>query len=141
MGNRNAVAYDLNNVKPIKFDEEPDDFFDLTINDAKMLLQQAKQLCEDLEQAPLMTAAQRELEKDKKVLSLLHQYKKTVLRIKFPDRTVLQGTFSPVETVSEVEKFVTSYLENPKMKFYLCTCILKFALHFLQNELKKNRFG
>ncbi|KAK6630932.1 hypothetical protein RUM44_003104 [Polyplax serrata] len=128
LGERNAVAYNLNCVKPVEFDEEPDDFFDLTVNDAKTLLRQAKQLCAELEDAPLMTAAQRELEKDKKVLTLLHQYKKTVLRIKFPDRTVLQGTFSPVETISEVEKFVAGYLENPKLKFHLYTTPPKTVL-------------
>lgn len=121
-------------MKPVEFDEEPDDFFDLTVNDAKTLLRQAKQLCAELEDAPLMTAAQRELEKDKKVLTLLHQYKKTVLRIKFPDRTVLQGTFSPVETISEVEKFVAGYLENPKLKFHLCEwCLQHVGPHPIPN--------
>lgn len=114
------MAYNLNNVKPVVFEEEPEDFFDLTISDAKILLKQAKQLCADLENSPLMTSAQRELEKDKKVLSLLHQYRRTVLRVTFPDRIVLQGTFSPVETVADVEKFVSEYLENSNLKFYLC---------------------
>lgn len=132
LGERNAVAYNLNCVKPTAFEEESDDFYDLTINDAKILLKQAKQLCAELEEAPLMTAAQRELEKDKKVLTLLHQYKKSVLRIKFPDRTVLQGTFSPIETISDVEKFVAEYLEDPKMKFYLC------RYYFI---IEKNLFG
>lgn len=90
------------------------------MSDAKILLQDAKKYCAELEEAPLMTAAQREFEHDKKVLSLLNQHKKTVLRIKFPDMTVLQGTFSPLEPISSVEKFVADYLENPKLEFYLC---------------------
>lgn len=110
----------MNKVKPVIVEEIPDDFYELTVSDAKLLLRDARQLCADLENAPLMTSAQRELEKNKKILSLLNQYKKTVLRIKFPDRTVLQGTFSTVEKVSDVEKFVASYLENPKISFYLC---------------------
>lgn len=120
LGDRNAVAYNLNNVKTPVFEDVPDEFFELTVSDAKLLLKEVKKELEELEEAPLMTAAQRELEQTKKTLTLLNQHRKTVLRIKFPDRTVLQGTFSPLETISAVEKFVSEYLENPKLAFYLC---------------------
>lgn len=121
LGERNAVAYNLNNVKTPVFEDVSDDFFELTVSDAKLLLKEAKKYCEELEEAPLMNAAQRELEQSKKTLSLLNQHRKTVLRIKFPDRTVLQGTFAPLEPISAVEKFVSDYLENPKLSFYLYT--------------------
>ncbi|KAL0270550.1 UNVERIFIED_CONTAM: hypothetical protein PYX00_007925 [Menopon gallinae] len=138
LGERNAVAYNLNTVKPVIVEDIPDDFYELTVSDAKLLLRDAKQLCADLENAPLMTSAQRELEKNKKILSLLNQYKKTVLRIKFPDRTVLQGTFSSVEKVANVEKFVASYLQNPDSQFYLYTTPPKERLKSDSNLLECN---
>jgi tether containing UBX domain for GLUT4 len=73
-----------------------------------------------MEEAPLVTNAQRGLEESKRVLSQLNQYRQTVIRINFPDRTVLQGTFSPLETISTVMKFVQGHLENPETEFHLC---------------------
>lgn len=107
-------------MKPVALNDVPDEFFELTIADAKCLWKQAQQLCAELEDAPLMTSAQKELEENKKKLMLLNQHKKTVIRIKFPDRTVLQGIFSPLEKVAAVEKFVAGYLEDPSLSFYLC---------------------
>lgn len=124
----------MNNIKTPVFEDVSDDFFELTVSDAKLLYKEAKKYCAELEEAPLMTAAQREFEHDKKVLSLLNQHKKTVLRIKFPDMTVLQGTFSPLEPISAVEKFVADYLENPKLEFYLCK--FKNLLIYINKILK-----
>jgi tether containing UBX domain for GLUT4 len=73
-----------------------------------------------MEEASLVTSAQRSLEESKRVLSQLNQYRRAVIRIHFPDRTVLQGTFLPVETISTVMDFVRSHLENPEIEFHLC---------------------
>jgi tether containing UBX domain for GLUT4 len=73
-----------------------------------------------MEEAPLVTNAQRSLEESKRVLSQLNQYRQTVIRVHFPDGTVLQGTFFPLETISTVMNFVQCHLENPEIEFYLC---------------------
>lgn len=73
-----------------------------------------------MEEAPFVTNAQRSLEESKRVLSQLNQYRQTVIRIHFPDRTVLQGTFSPLETISAVMNFIRGHLENPDIEFHLC---------------------
>lgn len=75
---------------------------------------------DEMEEAPFVTNAQRSLEESKRVLSLLNQYRQTVIRIHFPDRTVLQGTFSPLETISAVMNFIRGHLENPDIEFHLC---------------------
>lgn len=39
--------------------------------------------------------------------------------MQFPDRTVMQGTFKPTETVQDVLDFVKSYLEDQTLDFYV----------------------
>jgi tether containing UBX domain for GLUT4 len=73
-----------------------------------------------MEEVSLVTSAQRSLEESKRVLSQLNQYRQAVIRIQFPDRTVLQGTFLPLETISAVMDFVRGHLEDPKIEFHLC---------------------
>jgi tether containing UBX domain for GLUT4 len=73
-----------------------------------------------MEEAPLVTNAQRSVEESKRVLSQLNRYHQTVIRIHFPDHTVLQGTFLPLETVSTVMNFVQGHLEHPETEFHLC---------------------
>lgn len=74
----------------------------------------------EMEDAPLTTGATRDFENTTKMLRHLNQYKKTVIRIQFPDRLTLQGTFTPTEKVETVVQFVRSYLQNPQIDFYLC---------------------
>lgn len=105
----------------------PDEFFDLTVKDAKTLLKDLKRRRREIEEQPLQTKEYRELEKDKKVLRNLNQYKRSVIRVQFPDRTVLQGTFKPIETVQIVQDFVKEYLSDNKIEFVLCKYGLKIA--------------
>lgn len=65
----------------------------------------------------LMTQAMREkLMKEKEI-----KYKFTLIRIRFPDNIILQGTFSVLETFEEVFKFVKEHLINEAVPFYLIT--------------------
>lgn len=98
----------------------PDSFFELTVNDVKKLLRELQKEKTGIDEAPLMTAKLRELDESKKVLNILGQYKKTVIRVQFPDRLVLQGTFTPVETIGDVMAFVRGYLKDEKLEFHLC---------------------
>lgn len=107
-------------AKAIPSEDLLDDFFELTIDDAKKLLTDLKKQRCQFENGKLKTAAMRELEESKKQLRLLNQYKKAIIRIQFPNHTVLQGTFLPVETIDHVLQFVREYLEDKNINFYLC---------------------
>lgn len=120
MGERNAVVFDQSLSLPLPKDEFPDDFYDLTVDDAKILLRDTKRQREELEDAPLMTSAQRQLEHDQIILYQLHKYRKTIIRVHFPDGLVLQGIFGPLETVQDIQNFVNNHLDNPDCDNKLC---------------------
>lgn len=101
-------------------DNIPDNFFDLTMSDAKALLRDVKKMQAKLEDSPLLTSAQRELERDKEKLNRLNKYKQAIIRIQFPSQLVLQGLFGPLETVQTIRDFVKTYLEHPEADFALC---------------------
>ncbi|PSN41239.1 Tether containing UBX domain for GLUT4 [Blattella germanica] len=118
---RNAVAFSLDKAPSVPYEDLPEDFFDLTLEDARAVYRDLKRKRAEMEEAPLTTSAQRSLEESKRILSQLHEYRRTVIRIQFPDRTVLQGTFLPLETVSTVMDFVRVHLEDPHIEFHLYT--------------------
>lgn len=101
-------------------DELPDSFFDLDLHDAKTLLRDAKRRREQLENAPLQTEAQRQLDRDKHTLDQLNKYRRTVIRVQFPDQFVLQGLFGPLETIQSIKDFIRKYLDNPDGEFIVC---------------------
>lgn len=129
------MLFSLESAESVPSSELPDDFFELTIDDARKILRDIKQRRHDLENSQLRTAAMRGLEESKKQLRNLNRYKKSIIRIQFPNRTVLQGTFLPTDTVSIVTEFVREYLENKGSDFYLCKC---FDLRMLYYETSRN---
>ncbi|KRT82906.1 Ubiquitin [Oryctes borbonicus] len=121
LGERNAMLFSLETAQSIPSEDLPDDFFELTINDAKKLLRDIKRRRLELENKPLLTSNLRQLEESKKQLRQLNTYTKTIIRVQFPDRTVLQGTFSTADEIRTVISFVREYLENQDIDFYLYT--------------------
>lgn len=113
------MLFSLESVHAIPSEELPDEFFDLTIEDAKNLLRDIRLQQNVMANGPLMTAALRKLEDSKKEMRQLNKYIKTIIRIQFPDRTVLQGTFKPTETIRDVRGFICDYLEDKFIQFYL----------------------
>ncbi|XP_053561615.1 tether containing UBX domain for GLUT4 [Bombina bombina] len=95
--------------------EPTDEFFEITVDDVRRRFAQLKSERKRLEEAPLMTKVLRESQMKEK----LDRYPKVVLRVLFPDRCILQGFFSPTETVGAVKEFVRSHLEDSKLQFYL----------------------
>lgn len=69
---------------------------------------------------PLKTAKLREMEAEQNQLSQLNRYKILHIRVQFPNRVVLQGKFTPYETVETVKEFVRQYLLDTVGEFYLC---------------------
>ncbi|KAF8793473.1 Tether containing UBX domain for GLUT4 [Argiope bruennichi] len=94
IGSRHAVIYNLDDITEVKRADLPDEFFELTVNEARYLLESYRKERLDLENRPLLTKEQRE----RQVLDKLAQYKKTVIRIYFPERLVLQAVFQTTET-------------------------------------------
>lgn len=120
MGERNALVFNQAGAQAVPHEDLPDNFFDLTVDDAKSLLRDAKRQRDDIEGAPLTTNAQRKLERDRATLNKLHKYRRTILRIQFPNQMVLQGIFGPLETVQMVKDFVKGYLADSEQDFTLC---------------------
>ena len=119
LGERNAILFDVATARACQPDDVPDDFFDLTMDDAKQLLRDIKQRKAALEEQPLVTSQYRELEKSKQMLNALHQYKRCVIKVQFPNQLVLQGIFTPLEKISHVVEFVRKYLQDPTIDFHL----------------------
>lgn len=115
---RNALIFDQNQINAVPDEELPEDFFELTITDAQIIYRDLQTRRKELEDAPLVFG--RGLEDSKRVLQHLHQYNRTIIRIRFPDLKVLQGIFRPSETINEVHTFVKKYINDPEAPFYLC---------------------
>ncbi len=121
IGERNAILFSLNSSQPMSTEEETkDSFFDLTVNDIKVLLRDLRTQTQELENAPLMTSKMREMEHDNQTMLKLNRYRTTVIRIQFANRLVLQGIFLPSNTIQQVMDFVRGFLNDPTMEFHLC---------------------
>lgn len=127
------MVFSLETSDAVPCEDLTDDFFDLTVQDAKRIMQDLKKKRLELEEGKLMTSALRNLEESKKQLIKLNKYKKAIIRVQFPDRTVLQGVFTPHETVGSIVEFVREFLEDKSTEFYLC----KFILLKLNNGFMK----
>lgn len=130
LGERNAVLFSLETAQSVNFNEIPDSFFDLTVEDVRKLLKDIRKQSSTLTDAPMLTAKMREIEASNTILKQMTQYNTTVIRIQFPDRYVLQGTFTPVETIETVMEFIRPYLKDPKMEFYICEFFFIYLLAF-----------
>ncbi|XP_033219126.1 plant UBX domain-containing protein 2 isoform X2 [Belonocnema kinseyi] len=119
LGERNALVFNQAGAKAIPREELPDSFFDLTVEDAKVLLRDARKTRNRMEESQLLTESQRQLDIDKKTFNQLHKYQRAIIRIQFPDQLVLQGLFEPLETVQSIKDFVKNYLQNPEKDFTL----------------------
>ncbi|XP_060700774.1 tether containing UBX domain for GLUT4 isoform X3 [Hemiscyllium ocellatum] len=116
---REPLVYHLDGKNPVQessgFEELPDEFFEVTIDDVRKRFAQLKSERRRLEEAPLMTKSMREIYMKEKT----ERYPKVVLRVQFPDRYVLQGFFRPLETVGALIEFVKMHLVDPAISFYL----------------------
>lgn len=121
VGPRNAMIFSQETAEAVPSEDLPDDFFELTITDAKKLLKDIKKRRMELENVPLQTSTYRNLLKSTDELTRLNRYKKSIIRVHFPNQVILQGVFKPMDTVKVVCDFVREYLENPGLDFYLYT--------------------
>ncbi|CAK9806839.1 Tether containing UBX domain for GLUT4 [Anthophora quadrimaculata] len=139
LGERNALVFNQASIQGTFRDEMPDDFYDLTVDDAKILLRDAKRYRKQLEEAPLLTNVQRKLNQEKETLNQLHKYRYTIIRIQFPDEFVLQGLFRPMERVQAIKDFIKNYLVDANSDFIIFTTppkrILNPKSHLIDEDL------
>lgn len=125
LGERNAVLFSLETARSSVCEDLPDSFFDLDVKDIKNLLRDLRNESKGNVDQPLLTAQMRDLEESKKQLDRLNRYKTSIIRVQFPNRYVLQATFTPMETVESVMDFVRSFLNIRELDFHLCKLFLE----------------
>ncbi|KAK3703121.1 hypothetical protein RRG08_002979 [Elysia crispata] len=118
---RGTILFDGNEpLSPERTSQEsdiPDDFFEVTKNDVKMMYRDLQDAVRRFEDQPLLTTAMR----NERMESMFDNYDRIVIRVQFPDRSILQGLFRPREPVSALRSFVQENIENKDDKFYLYT--------------------
>ncbi|XP_076756154.1 GDI interacting protein 3 isoform X2 [Xylocopa sonorina] len=100
-------------IQASKRTELPQSFFNLTAEDIKKEQQLRSEAVE--RDQMLRTKAMRERDEKEK----LRKYKFSLIRIKFPDNLILQGTFSVHENFRNVTNFVSENLINGDKPFNL----------------------
>lgn len=115
MGERSAVLFKQDSARATYSDDSSDDdeSYELNVNDLKVIL---RDIATSKGNQEFTTSEAREKKEEEKI----NRYNSTVIRIKFPNRYVLQGTFTPNETIKHVIEFVQPYLQNSQNDFYLC---------------------
>lgn len=93
--------------------ELPPDFFWLTAEEVKREQQQRSEQVERNLMLRTKAMRQRDIEAQQR------KYRFTLIRIKFPDGPILQGTFKVNETFQDVRIFVQESLEDPSCEFNL----------------------
>lgn len=82
----------------------PPDFFDRTAAEVK---QEQKDRADEVDK--LLTLRTKEM-RDRDEIKRIYRYRYTLIRVRFPDGYMLQGTFSSAERFPAVEEFVHQYL-------------------------------
>jgi len=98
-------------------------FFKVTVDDLRKRLTDLKSSSNENEKM-LMTKSLRQ----KKELERISCFPKVAIRFQFPDKTTIQGIFRPLETVSSLKEFLSSYLLEDMNSYELFTTPPKYIL-------------
>ncbi|XP_073147840.1 plant UBX domain-containing protein 2 [Henckelia pumila] len=98
--------------------ELPDSFYSLSALELKREAEMRKKKLEDSKL--LIPKSYRE----KQAKAAKKRYKRTVIRVQFPDGVVLQAFFSPSELTGALYEFVSSALKEPSLEFELLHPVL-----------------
>ncbi|KAB2624216.1 UBX domain-containing protein 6 [Pyrus ussuriensis x Pyrus communis] len=93
--------------------EVPASFYNLSATELKREAEMRKKKIEDSQMLIPKSF------KEKQAKAAKRRYRKTVIRIQFPDGVVLQGVFSPLEPTSSLYEYVRSALKEPSLEFEL----------------------
>lgn len=125
------------NVQKSETEDLNDEFFDVTVQDLRYMLNDLKQ--RQTEDTPLMTKQMREMEQDRKAM----KYTQIVVRIAFANsRLVLQGLFRPKERVSALYDFVRQIIHSTDAQdsdFYLFSSPPKLILNQMKSTLFESK--
>jgi len=128
IGDRNAILFSAEAGEPLPPLDLPDDFFELKKDDVRVLYKELKENREKMESMPFRTKAVREMEESMAMLQRLNRYTKTVVRIQFPDRLVVQAVFNHSDSIQTVMDFLRQFLDPPDVQFQLYTAPPKSVL-------------
>ncbi|GMJ04469.1 plant UBX domain-containing protein 2 [Hibiscus trionum] len=98
--------------------ELPDSFYNLSADELKREAELRKK--KNAESQLLIPKSYKE----KQAKAARRKYRRTMIRIQFPDGVVLQAVFAPWEPTSSLYKFVSSSLKEPCLEFELLDPVL-----------------
>lgn len=141
VGPHSACVYSLRDAARLRHAErqpgQEDSFYEVSVNDLKVLLRDLRTQARGEEDAPLLTARMRQLDESQRTLQRLARYKRTVVRVQFADQLVLQGAFSAVDCGRAVREWVRGFVrEEFSGGFELCECTAAAAIPIVRS----NRF-
>lgn len=110
---RDTKVYFLRENERVPLPKLPDDFYELTTSEVKAMQQNLTAQVDRITQMRTREMRQRD------ELQCRRKYKYTLIRIRFPDRYVLQGTFGCHETLLAVRHWVHGYLMDQATEFAL----------------------
>lgn len=70
----------------------------------------------------------------------IRKYSSSLVRIRFPQGFILQGTFSTTSTLQDIHEMITAVLKNPSIPFYLFTAPPVQKYQNLKSTLEELKF-
>lgn len=111
---RQTKVYRIGENEQILMPRLSPDFYDLTVDDMRREQQTKTEQVDKL--TTLRTREMRERDEKQRQYS----YKYTLIRVRLPDRYVLQGTFGCYESLASVREFIAKHLSSQTALFSLC---------------------
>ncbi|XP_034831520.1 tether containing UBX domain for GLUT4 [Maniola hyperantus] len=128
VGSQKAIAFTQPDVAEDELSDLPDDFYELSLEEVRKMYHELQKQRMELENTPMLTSAKREELERQASVQKLNTYKNVVVRIQFPDNMILQGVFTPDNTIEDVQTFVKEHLHNQDKPFHIFTTPLKESL-------------
>ncbi|XP_073947189.1 tether containing UBX domain for GLUT4-like [Choristoneura fumiferana] len=127
LGAQKAIAF-IPEGSDEEMEDLPDTFYELTVEEVRRLYSDLQNQRLDLENTPLITASKKEELAKQTSQMRLSAHKHVVVRVQFPDHIILQGIFSPDDTIEVVINFIKAHLQTPDKPFHIFTTPLKETL-------------
>ncbi|XP_021181445.3 tether containing UBX domain for GLUT4 [Helicoverpa armigera] len=128
LGAQKAIAFTQPDFMEEEIDDLPDDFYELSIEEVRKLYHDLQQNRITLENTPLLTSSKQKEFEEQASIQKLNLYKNVVVRVQFPDHIILQGIFTPTNTIEDVTNFIKEHLRNPNKQFHIFVTPLKETL-------------
>ncbi|CAJ0587439.1 unnamed protein product, partial [Mesorhabditis spiculigera] len=110
---RDTKVYIISPGSRVPLPELPPDFFEMTAAELAREQQMRK------EQAERMTTLRTREMRERDATLRNYKYKYTLIRLRFPDRLILQGTFGVYEPVRAIREWASKHVAHPAVPFSL----------------------